>query len=127
MAEEWKMDTSRNNLNLDNWYMSHRLNTVELWKIGLIGTVYFIGYIVGSFYFPRLADIYGRKPFVIIGGFMQSICALSLVYSYNFAAIYANMFFIGIASPFLSSIGYNLIIELIPESAENGVNTLLMC
>jgi MFS family permease len=93
----------------------------------LIGTIYFFGFIAGSTYFPRLADIYGRKPFVIIGGFMQSFCTLALIFSPNIASIYLNMFLIGIASPFLSSIGYNYLIELIPEAVENPVNTLIMC
>ena len=92
----------------------------------MIGTIYFVGYIGGSIYFPRLADIYGRKPFVIVGGFIQSIWAFFLLYSNNFTLIYINMFLIGIASPFLASIGYNYVIELIPESMENPVNTLIM-
>lgn len=93
----------------------------------MIGTIYFIGYILGSTYFPRLADIHGRRPFVIIGGFIQSLCTFALIFSNNFVLIYVNMLMIGIASPFLSSIGYNYLMELIPESMENPVNTALMC
>jgi len=100
---------------------------VPNWRIGLIGTIYFVGYIVGSTYFPRLADIYGRKPFVVVGALLQSICGLLLLYSNNLNLIYANMFMIGVASPFLASIGYNYVIELIPNSMENAVNTFIMC
>jgi len=92
----------------------------------MIGTIYFVGYIAGSTYFPRLADVYGRKPFVVIGGFLQSICTLALVYSYSLTLVYVNMFIFGISSPFLSSIGYNYIIELIPEVMENPINTVIM-
>lgn len=92
----------------------------------MIGTIYFFGYIAGSTYFPRLADIYGRKLFVVAGGIIQSLSTLALIYSHNFILIYVNMLLIGIASPFLSSIGYNYIIELIPEAFENPVNTVIM-
>ena len=126
-AEEWRFDRSRNDLNLDNWFVRLSFHDEANWKIGLIGTIYFFGFIAGSTYFPRLADIYGRRPFVIVGGFIQSICTLLLIFSPNLMVIYFNMFMIGIASPFLSSIGYNYMIELIPESIENPVNTLIMC
>ena len=126
-AIEWKLDESRNNLNLDNWYTRLSFDTVPGWKIGMIGSVYFIGYIGGSLYFPRLADIHGRKPFVVIGAFLQSIWALLLFFSNSLEMIYFSMFMIGIASPLLSSIGYNYLIEFIPESSQNSINTALMC
>jgi len=125
-ALEWKLDFSRDDLNLDNWFTRLNFQTVESWKIGMIGALYFIGYIAGSTYFPRLADIYGRKLFVVLGGFMQSFSTIALIYSNSFVLIYINMVIVGIASPFLASIGYNYILELIPESFENPVNTLIM-
>lgn len=125
-AMSWVYDESRNNLNLDNWYTRLQLHSVDHWKIGMIGTSYFIGFLSGSIYFPRIADTHGRKPFVVIGGFLQSICTLLLYFSNSLFMIYLNMFLIGVASPFFASIGYNYLIEFIPKANQNAVNTLLM-
>ena len=125
-AETWKYDTTGNNLNLDNWFTRLHFENIEKWKIGMIGSIYFFGFIGGSF-LTRFADIYGRKPFVVIGGFVQSLCGFLLIVSNNLILIYANIFIIGIASPLLSSIGYNYMMELVPKNKQNLVNTILMC
>lgn len=91
----------------------------------MIGSVYFFGFIGGSF-LTRFADIYGRKPFVIIGGFLQTICGFMLIIANNLILIYVNLFLIGIASPLLSSVGYNYMMELVPRNKQNFVNTILM-
>ena len=35
--------------------------------IGLIGSSLFLGFLVGSLFLPRIADLYGRKPCVVFG------------------------------------------------------------
>lgn len=37
------------------------------WKFGLIGTLYFLGYIVSSFITLPLSDHYGRKNLYLMG------------------------------------------------------------
>lgn len=49
-----------------------------------------------------------------------------LIISNSLISIYVNLFLIGVASPLLSSIGYNYVMELVPRNKQNFVNTILM-
>ena len=59
-AERWIYDSTGNNLNLDNWFTRLHFENIEKWKIGMIGSVYFFGFIGGSF-LTRFADIQLNK------------------------------------------------------------------
>lgn len=46
--------------------------------LDLQGTIYFVGIILGSLVSMRLADIYGRKPIIIIGLILYGVVALMI-------------------------------------------------
>ena len=79
-------------------------------KIGLQGTVYFIGYIFGSLVWLRLTDYWGRK-WMILGGLILLILTLSVwLIKMSVVTIYVCLFFLGLLYP-LSIISYMLLIE----------------
>lgn len=51
---------------IDNWIEKFDLLCEQKWKIGLIGSMYFIGVIVGMSFVPPLSDAYGRKVIFIV-------------------------------------------------------------
>lgn len=53
------------NYSLNNWIVQLGLYCVPAYEIGLFGSCFFFGYLCSCLVFPPLADMYGRKPFVI--------------------------------------------------------------
>jgi MFS family permease len=54
------------------------------WKFGMIGTLYFFGYIISSFILLPLADNYGRKKVYLFG--------LSMFFCYIFGLLFMKEF-----------------------------------
>ena len=51
---------------IDNWVNQYGLTCSSRQTIGSIGTVYFLGMILGSLVVPKLSDVYGRKLIVLL-------------------------------------------------------------
>jgi MFS family permease len=59
-AGNWRLDwTSEKTLN--NWITDMDLYCSEKWMIGLLGSIYYQGNLLGSILLSNLPDIYGRK------------------------------------------------------------------
>lgn len=54
-----------NKYSLKNWIISLDLYCGSSFEIGFFGSCFFIGYLSSCLIFPPLADVYGRKIFVI--------------------------------------------------------------
>ena len=46
---------------LHNWVEQMHLENDKNFYIGMIGSAYFLGWVIALFFVPRLGDIYGRK------------------------------------------------------------------
>ena len=55
----WEIDWNSNK-SLHNWHQELDLMCYPRWKIGLPGTIFFIGFAATLLWVPRLGDIYGR-------------------------------------------------------------------
>ena len=64
---------------IDNWIEKFDLLCEQKWKIGLIGSMYFIGVIVGMSFVPPLSDAYGRKVIFIVTLIISVIAQLALI------------------------------------------------
>ena len=62
---EWRIDYSSDKT-FRNWVQKLNLTCESKEIIGLIGSSYFLGMAVSSVLFPRLADIIGPKPILIL-------------------------------------------------------------
>jgi MFS family permease len=49
--------------------------------MSMIGSSFMMGTFIGSFFLPRLADIYGRRPIFIAGLIMYIFCVTGLYFS----------------------------------------------
>ena len=61
---EHRIDYS-NTESLNNWYEKLNLACESQKTIGMIGSAYFLGMAVGCMIIPRLADLYGRRNFIL--------------------------------------------------------------
>jgi len=53
-------------------------------KIGLLGSTYFVGLVLGSIFLPRLSDIYGRKSLTLLGGTLHLVASFMILLSDSF-------------------------------------------
>ena len=60
---------------LNNWITSMSLEWAPEYKIGLFGSLYFIGYLIGSIGLTKFADEYGRKPVLLFALLVSTIAA----------------------------------------------------
>ena len=94
------------------------------YKIGLFGSLYFVGFFIGSAFFLRFADIYGRRIIVIIG-IIGSVCCGFLIFIINNIIItYLLMLALGIFSSIRMLVGFLYAIELVPKSQKKTLNLI---
>ena len=72
----------------DNWVPKFDLLCEEKYKIGLLGSMFFVGVIVGTLFIPALADAFGRKLVVIITVVVALIGQLGLIVTNNLYEAY---------------------------------------
>jgi MFS family permease len=90
------------------------LYCVSDFKIGLIGSFFYVGSFTGSFILPRVADIIGRKPVYYFGLALYALT--SLVYPFS-TSLYLNYFLIllgGISEAGRYYVGFVYMQELMP-------------
>jgi MFS family permease len=73
---------------------------------GLFGSMFFGGVVIGSFIFPRLSDIYGRKYIAIFGNLLHCMAALGMVFAGNFNFSLALIFIMGLGMSGRVFVGY---------------------
>ena len=56
--------------------------------IGALGSIYFVGLMIGALFFVRMADIKGRRGVMIIGMIATLISVLGIVLSKNMELMY---------------------------------------
>jgi putative MFS transporter len=74
--------------------------------LGLLGSVFFAGIVVGSLTLPRLSDYYGRKKIFLISGILHLILCIITIFSNNFYVSIIIMFFVGIVFAGRTFVGY---------------------
>ena len=66
-------------------------------KIGLIGSTYMLGIVLGSITLTRMGDTKGRKGAFIIGMFIQAGFTLGFLFIKDIEYVYVMVFVIGFA------------------------------
>ena len=103
-----------NPYSLKNWIISLDLYCGTSFEIGLFGSFFFFGYLCSCLVFPPLADIYGRKVFVIAVCIEQGLCFLALLFVPNIYVFYIAIFIFGTSVPLKNMIAYTHIMEFLP-------------
>ncbi|XP_039248425.2 solute carrier family 22 member 15-like [Styela clava] len=85
----------------------------EQWVIDLMGSLFFAGYIAGSFIFGQLPDLYGRKRIMIINFTLAAICCFCSAFCQNWHTFAATRFIGGLFAGGAVAPGFVLMCELI--------------
>lgn len=109
---------------IDNWVSpdKYELLCVEKWKIGLMGSMFFIGVISTLLIIPPISDkCSGRKP-VFIGGILVYIIAyIGIIFSHNLYEFYVFQFLNGASFASKVVVGLTYIAEFIPTEKLGGI------
>ena len=84
-------------------------------KVGLVGSMFFIGMAATVLWVPRLGDIYGRRKMFIIGIVIDAICYTGMMLTQNYYVMLAILFIFGLAASSRMSIGVVYMFELMPS------------
>lgn len=105
---------------LKNWIDDLNLRCVDRWKIGLFGSSFFMGNVIGSSVLSSYGDTIGRIPLMRIS---QSVTMTAYVYIVYFTRditiICSLLFLIGLLTAWRLSLGYIYGQEIITETNQN--------
>ena len=108
---DWNDPESFNNL-----IMHFDLLCADSIKIGLFGSVFILGNVLGSISLSRMGDLYGRKPVLIAGLliYTSTVTLTILVSTYYIACVFS--FGIGFSLTAKQYIGFSYLLEMHPMS-----------
>jgi len=110
---------------LHNWVEKLDLTCKPSWKIGMLGSAFFIGWICTILIIPRQSDTHGRKIFWQVGMFLQTLCFVVMDWTHSLDVMIGVIFMIGCLSSIRISIGYVYMMELLPKNKQTAVGSTL--
>lgn len=88
------------------------------YKIGLFGSCFLLGMVVGCVTLTRMGDVYGRKRVFLAGMCSQVLATIGLLVSHEQLIHYILLLVLGWAVTGKQFVGYSYLIELQPESKQ---------
>ncbi len=104
---------------ISNWITELDLVCIPKFNLGIFGSLYFVGYVVGALTFVRLGDIIGRKPVLLFGTTLFWLASIGTYFATNLYLMYFLTFLIGTFEMVRFSLAYLLMIELLPKDRRN--------
>jgi MFS family permease len=111
---------------LDNWVGRLDLFSKSTFQIGLIGSVYLLGWALGCLFVPRMGDIYGRRLPYLISMAISLLVYLVLILSTNINLTTVMFLLLGLTTPAKSNVCYIYLLEFIPKKWQTAVGTALL-
>ena len=93
---------------------------------GLIGSIWFLGWVLTLPFIPRLADIYGRRRLVCFAPACYLLLWYALFQCESFRGIMVIALCFGLLTSIQVNVGYIYMVELFPMRAQAFFGTLWM-
>lgn len=105
---------------LHNWIEDLNLRCGQLWQIGLFGSIFFVGHVIGTTLLSEYGDTIGRIPMIRLGQGITLACYLAIVFfTRNILVIYMLIFIIGMLSCCRCNLAFIYGQEILAESRQN--------
>ena len=95
----------------DNWVEKYDMLCEPAYKVGLIGSMYFVGVVISAITFPPIADSYGRKPMVLVANIVLITGLTGLLATNNLYAAYFFEALAGLSFGGLVIVGLTYLLE----------------
>lgn len=121
--KHWQVDWSHD-MSIHNWITENNEYCISRFRIGLIGSSYFVGILLGSLLL-QISDIIGRKRYIQI----WSIISIVVLYSVYFESDLDTKTLFWSLLGLLYSIylwSYTYLLEIVPKSSQNFMSYLFI-
>ena len=95
----------------------------EDWKVGFLGSSYFVGWTSSLLWLPRLADVYGRKKCYVIAMVADTLLFTALFFTSSVNVAIAIIFTTGFFASFRVGVGFIYLMELVPSKARVAIGS----
>jgi MFS transporter, SP family, major inositol transporter len=95
------------------------------YRIGLLGSVVFFGFMLSSITIMPTPDIFGRKPVLLITGFISTSMAALILFLNDLNSMYIALFFYGFTVLVRGTTSYVYLIEIVPPHLEKKIVMIL--
>lgn len=85
------------------------------WQLGLIGSIFLVGIVVGCSTVTKFGDYYGRRPVYLMGLILNFVLVGILIISKNAIIAYVCLFFLGVSITARYFVGYTYNMEFQPK------------
>ena len=108
---------------LRNWATKMDFACESHFKIGLVGSSTFFGWVITLLFIPRLSDVYGRKWFFRGGMIVQAVAYTFIVLTKSINVLIACQFAIGLGSTARCQVGFIYFMEFIPKRLQSAIGS----
>jgi MFS family permease len=122
----YKYNFDGNRETVHNWITNMDLTCISGFQLGLFGSLYFVGFVIGALTLLRLGDIIGRKPVVTMTSLGLLCLFVSLFFVNNLYVIYTLLFIAGVLGITRGSLFYLYMLEMLPQSKRESFHTFIM-
>ena len=99
----------------DNWVSKFDMLCEPKEKIGMLGSAFFLGILLGLAFVPKLSDIYGRKPLFLLTMVVSGFAQIGLILAQKMETAIFLMMVLGTTFPGKNVVGLNYFIEFLEE------------
>jgi len=100
---------------IHNWVEKLDLICCPGWKVGMMGSMVFVGWVVTLPWVPRLSDMYGRKMIFNIGMLIDLAMFIIMFFTTKIDSMIMVTFMFGLATTIRVNIGFVYMMELMPK------------
>ncbi len=86
--------------------------------VGLFGSCFLAGIVLGSVTITRIGDIYGRRPGFMIGLVIQSFITILFLFNRSYHLAYLLCFLLGFGITGKQYVGWNYLLEMQPSNKQ---------
>ena len=108
-----------------NFMEDKNLRCLDRSEIGLLGSLVFLGWAFTSAWVPRLADLKGRKPIVLVSLLIELPAMVLILLTKNYYVLATCFFIIGACNTGSLLVGFIYSMELVEEKYVKKAGTIL--
>ena len=105
---------------LHNWVEKLNLTCKPGWKIGMMGSMYFVGWVSTLVFVPRLSDRYSRKKVFAVGMVADWVLFIAMFLNSSLDLMIVICFLFGMATTCRLNVGFVYLMELMPKRLQGS-------